>query len=81
MKMLSPSRLVVLLEGVDAVTAYNWGCEAGAFLQYGKARMLGEHIIYAGNSSMIEMLCAQRRMEMDVVEERGDMLRIMIKLK
>jgi hypothetical protein len=81
MKTLSPRKLIVLLEGIDATTAYNWGCEAGAFMQYDNLRLLGQHIIYAGNAGVIEMICIQRRMEMEVLKEQGDKLNIKINMK
>lgn len=60
---------VVSLAGITNGEAYAWGCETGAFAQYADAKLVGRHTVFTGNMMMLESLCAERGLDLDVVTE------------
>ena len=85
--MIKADAIVVDLVGVTPEAAYAWGVEAGAFMQFGPRELIAQHIVYAGNIGMIEMICAERGANLDILRtlpdryNDNDMLMIVIRPK
>lgn len=60
MTVFEVASLVVDLTDVSPGDAYAWGVEAGCFLHYDEEDMLGRHVIFAGNATMVEMIVMEQ---------------------
>jgi hypothetical protein len=72
--------MVVNLEGVPAAMAYGWGIEAGCFMvevRQGEAE--GTQVFHAGNMGMIEMICAEAGMDVDILGSENEHLLCRVK--
>jgi hypothetical protein len=75
---MNKNAIVVDLTNVSTADAYAWGVEAGAFMQYDNHMLVGQHAIFAGNIGMIEQICIERGVDLDVFSSDGKLLTILI---
>ena len=72
--------MVVNLEGVPAAMAYGWGLEAGCFMiEVRRDNAEGTQVFHAGNMGMIEMICAEAGMDVDILGSENEYLLCRVK--
>lgn len=72
--------MVVNLKGVPAAMAYGWGLEAGVFMvEVREGHAEGTQIFSAGNMGMIEMICAEAGMDVDILGSENEQLLCRVK--
>jgi len=70
---LKDGELVVNLKGVPAAMAYGWGMEAGVFMtQVRDGTAIGIQVFAAGNIGMIEMICTENHLDLDVLSSEDE---------
>jgi len=70
--------IVVALESAEAVHAFALGFEAGAMSRYDADQLVGHHVIWAANASVVELMALDRGFTMDVIDSHEDKLLVLM---